>query len=43
MTQSSFLDLVKGTDLRRTFCAFFPAMTSSLAGNVLTGPQKTYL
>lgn len=41
--KASFLDLFRGTDLRRTFCAFFPAITSSLAGNVLTGPQKTYL
>lgn len=26
MTQSSFLDLVKGTDLRRTFCAWIPIL-----------------
>jgi hypothetical protein len=41
--QSSYLDCWKGTDLRRTFCAFFPAMTVSLAGNPIIGPQKTYL
>ncbi|OJJ45122.1 hypothetical protein ASPZODRAFT_18032 [Penicilliopsis zonata CBS 506.65] len=42
MKQSSFAELFKGKDLRRTFCAFFPPITASLAGNVLTGPQKTY-
>ncbi|KAJ5710641.1 hypothetical protein N7488_004797 [Penicillium malachiteum] len=42
MKQSSFVDCFKGTDLRRTCCAFFPPITASLAGNVLTGAQKTY-
>ncbi|CAK7207177.1 hypothetical protein SEUCBS139899_009985, partial [Sporothrix eucalyptigena] len=42
MTESTFADCFRGTNLRRTFCAFFPPLTASLAGNVITGPQKTY-
>jgi hypothetical protein len=38
-----FADCFRGTDLRRTFCAFFPAMTSSMMGNSIVGPQATYL
>ena len=41
--QASYLDCFRGVDLRRTFCAFWPAMTISLAGNAIIGPQKTYL
>lgn len=40
---ASFADCFRGTDLRRTFCAFVPAMTSSMMGNSIVGPQATYL
>ena len=39
--QSSYLDCFKRPDLRRTFCACFPTMSSNLAGNNLNGQYAT--
>lgn len=33
----TYLDCFKGTDLRRTFCAVFPALTQNLTGQNLAG------
>jgi hypothetical protein len=39
--QSSYLECFRGVDLRRSFCAAFPQMSSNLAGNSLNGQYAT--
>lgn len=37
MQDASYLECFRGTDLRRTFCALFPAITQNLSGQNLVG------
>lgn len=39
---TSFLDCLRGTDLRRTFCAVLPQMSQSFCGQSLVSTQATY-
>ncbi|KAJ6014924.1 hypothetical protein N7540_009515 [Penicillium herquei] len=39
---ASYMDCFRGVDLRRSFCAIFPALSQPLCGNVICGPYATY-
>ncbi|KAJ5707337.1 hypothetical protein N7488_007138 [Penicillium malachiteum] len=39
---AGYIDCFRGVDLRRTFCAIFPALSQPLCGNVICGPYATY-
>ncbi|KAJ5730328.1 uncharacterized protein N7483_004836 [Penicillium malachiteum] len=39
---AGYIDCFRGVDLRRSFCAIFPALSQPFYGNVICGPYATY-